>query len=382
MNALDAAIVAVVVVSGLAGWRFGLAARAFAWAGVTLAVVIGLPYLPRIVTDFGGTRHDDRMTVAVIYLAVLAVVGQAAGLGLGVLVHALRDRGPGLSRWNRGAGAAIGVAGVVLVVWLLPPSVAFTDSWLSRATDGSTFVSFVDAHAPDAPSAGVGRLIATAPYPSVTDTTDRESPTASIPDRAPVTLKHEVAERVRRSVVKVEADGCPIDYTGSGFVAARNIVVTTAHVVAGSEWPWVWSGGQGWLDATVVVFDPGRDLAVLFVPGLEAPALALGDARSGESSALFGYPAGGSLQAAAAHVLGSRDTRVRGIYGAWDSRDVISIRARLEPGDSGGPLVDEAGYVVGVVFARSGGVGYVIPSPDVRAVLDAPHSDVRSACIP
>ena len=48
--------------------------------------------------------------------------------------------------------------------------------------------------------------------------------------------------------------------------------MTNAHVVAGSDRAEVESGGER-LDATVVLYDAERDLAVLDVPGLDAAPL-------------------------------------------------------------------------------------------------------------
>ena len=64
MNLLDVAILSVALGAGFGGWRLGFIARVFAWAGVALGLVIAVRFLPRIVTTFGGTTADDRVTVA------------------------------------------------------------------------------------------------------------------------------------------------------------------------------------------------------------------------------------------------------------------------------------------------------------------------------
>ena len=61
---------------------------------------------------------------------------------------------------------------------------------------------------------------------------------------------------------------------GTGFVFADRRVMTNAHVVGGVDEPTVQIGGEGRLyDATVVLYDWQRDIAVLDVPDLNAPAL-------------------------------------------------------------------------------------------------------------
>jgi S1-C subfamily serine protease len=52
------------------------------------------------------------------------------------------------------------------------------------------------------------------------------------------------------------------------------------------------------------------------------------------------------------------------------TRDILELRAEVEPGDSGGPLVLEDGTVAGVVFAESRSdesVGYALAAGVVDA---------------
>ena len=77
------------------------------------------------------------------------------------------------------------------------------------------------------------------------------------------------------SIVKVEgvAPSCSGAIEGSGFVYAPKHVLTNAHVVAGvTQGPWVYAP-TGPLPAQVVLYDPQRDLAVLYVPGLNGRGL-------------------------------------------------------------------------------------------------------------
>ncbi len=138
MNVLDVVIIAAVLAAGVGGWRLGFIARAFAWAGVALGLVIGVHYVPRVVTAFGGTSADDRVTVAVLFLVLVATLGQALGLGIGVIVHRFGGDGRPLPRWDRFAGAAIGTVGVLALVWMIDP-VARDGEGLARA-HGAGFV--------------------------------------------------------------------------------------------------------------------------------------------------------------------------------------------------------------------------------------------------
>ena len=68
------------------------------------------------------------------------------------------------------------------------------------------------------------------------------------------------------SILKVRAvaESCARRMEGTGFVIGRGKVMTNAHVVAGSDRAVV-ETGAGNLDATVVLYDPQTDLAVLDV---------------------------------------------------------------------------------------------------------------------
>jgi len=142
VNVLDVVIIVAVLAAGVGGWRLGFIARAFAWGGVALGLIIGVRYVPRVVTAFGGTSADDRVTVAVLFLVLVATLGQALGLGIGVVVHRFGGDGKPLPRWDRFAGAAIGTIGVLALVWMTIPSLATAKGWPARMARGSSVVSF------------------------------------------------------------------------------------------------------------------------------------------------------------------------------------------------------------------------------------------------
>ena len=131
----------------------------------------------------------------------------------------------------------------------------------------------------------------------------------------------------------------------------------------------------GPLKATVVVFDPDLDVALLRVPGLSARALPLAGAPPdpGAVGAALGHPDGGDLEAIPAAVRDVFRASGYDIYGRDPvTRTVIELAAEVAPGDSGGPFVTADGRAAGVVFARSrteGGTGYALPAPDVFRVI-------------
>jgi len=183
--------------------------------------------------------------------------------------------------------------------------------------------------------------------------------------------------RAARSVVKVVGQAsCERVQEGSGWVLARQRVVTNAHVVAGVRTPSVRVGGVGHAyPATVVVFDPRRDLAVLAVPGLPAKPLPLGGSlRRGDGAVVAGFPLDGPYRLRAARVRDVLEASGTDIYGRTGTvRSIYSLYTKVQSGSSGGPLLSPSGRVVGVVFARSVDderTGYALTLAEARPVID------------
>jgi S1-C subfamily serine protease len=378
VNALDFAIIAALLAAAFGGWRLGFIARVFAWTGVAVALIIGIRYVPRVVTSFGGTSADDRVTVALLFLVLVATIGQAIGLGVGTIVHRYSTNSNPLPRWDRVAGAIVGTLGVIALVWMTIPSLATAKGWPARLARNSSVVSFIQDVTPEQPAqfAAWGRAISDAPYPSVLGQLDDPPNPGVAPD---FVIPPAVDKQVRESVVKVSGNACDQIQEGSGFVAPSGLVVTNAHVVAGEDGTIVEDNDGTEHDASVVAFDPVRDLAVLEVPDLDAPGLNLGQGHKGDVGAVYGHPGGGGLRPAPA-LIGDRIVAVgTDIYRTGRSqRDVFVLASELAPGDSGAPLVNTNGEVTGVAFAidpAQNGTSYAITDTEVRDVLDSVPTD-------
>ena len=109
-------------------------------------------------------------------------------------------------------------------------------------------------------------------------------------------------------------------------------------------------------DAEAVLFDPDLDVAVLHVPGLRGPSLrfATGSPRTRYARRDPGIRGRRPARRPARRRVRRVPATGRDIYGSVRvTRDILELRAAVEPGDSGGPLVLEDGTVGGVVFAES-----------------------------
>jgi S1-C subfamily serine protease len=122
----------------------------------------------------------------------------------------------------------------------------------------------------------------------------------------------------------------------------------------------------------VVLYDPQRDVAVLYVPGLSAPSLSFtGPASTGANAIVAGYPLDGPFTARAARIGATENATGPDIYQtAQVTREIYAIRAVVQPGNSGGPLLTPGGSVYGIVFAAATSVpdtGYALTSSEVAS---------------
>jgi len=228
-------------------------------------------------------------------------------------------------------------------------------------------------HPPDTLQA-LRRLVGSSDSPSVFDDLRPAQDTGAPPGDIPLTPA--VRDRVAASTVKVEGIACRRVQDGSGFAAGSDLVVTNAHVVAGERSTSVITPAGKRLKATVVQFDPNRDLALLRVPGLGQAPLPIATARPGSDGAVFGHPNGQPDLAVTPAAIRQQVTAVgRDLYDSRETRRQVFILASdLAPGDSGGALANPAGAVVGVAFAIAPdrpGTAYALTTDELRPVLAA-----------
>jgi S1-C subfamily serine protease len=391
VNIFDVVMVLGATAAAIGGWRFGFIARVLAWAGVAVGLMLGVRFVPAVVTKFGGTAADDRVTVALLFLLLVATIGEGVGLGIGVLVQRLRYDERGLQVWDRAAGAAVGVLGIFVLAWMAVPSLAVAEGWPARWSRGSALVHAMTRIAPEQPErfTAWGLAVADAPYPNVVDPLEDGSDL-----RAPssVAIPPVVEQQVRRSVVKVSGRACDEQQQGSGWVARPGLVVTNAHVIAGEQHTDVYDVDGQRHDAMVIAFDARNDLAVLHVPGFDEPALPLVDAKNGDLVAVYGHPHGAALRVAPAQIGYEGDALVSDIYRDRNHRlPVYVLGARLQVGDSGAPLVTVRGGVAGVAFAidaEHDERAYALTKTQVEQVLETlrgerlDRPDLKRDCLP
>jgi S1-C subfamily serine protease len=194
-----------------------------------------------------------------------------------------------------------------------------------------------------------------------------------------------VAEAVLPSVASLLVRGRRGTGAGSASViTADGFLLTSAHVVEGSDRVEATFTDGSEVSADVIGRDPLSDLAVLRARADVPSPVTLGDAsrlRVGQLVVAMGNPLGlaGSVTAGIVSALGrSLPTQAGRVVD-----EVIQTDAALNPGNSGGVLADSAGRMVGVNTAVAGiGVGLAVPVNDTTRQLITTlmtHGRVRRA---
>ena len=370
MNPLDLGAIVLVVVGAILGLRSGAFPQIGGLIGALGGGALALIALPALEDPLAGLDPTTR-AIAVLGGLLLAVgLGEAIGSTAGRSITEALGTGV-LSAVDRAAGAWVGAAQALLVVWLMGGVLA-TGPFprLAAAAQTSVVVRGLTAvlPAPTELAAGIGEVLDASGLPEVfVGIEPLPAPSVARPDDPEAAR---IAAAAAASTVRVSAETCGRLAVGSGFAIADGYVVTNAHVIAGGDTVRVAVDGRV-ADATPVLFDPSLDIALLWAPSLGAPPLRLAssDPVRGAGGAAVGYPGGGGLTVVPAAVAGSYDARGRDIYASQTvTRSVLELRAQVEPGNSGGPFVLADGSVGGVVFAEARtdeDVGYALTASSV-----------------
>lgn len=378
MNALDTVVVLAAFLAVIGGYRIGFVSRLLSWAGLAGGIALAAVFVHAVADAMRGASSGARLGVTVAFTLGVALAGQGVGAAAGAVLHRRLPRGERFQTADRVAGAALGVLGILVLVWFLTPTLATARGWAARTTRSSFVVGAIERIGPTPPEAAWTLARRVAGWAYLNATGDFGGPTVSGPPPAGG-IPRPAATRVSAAVVKIEGRACDMIQDGSGFAAGTELVVTNAHVVAGERNTTVLTADGRSLSGVVVAFDARRDLAVLSVPGLDLAPLPFAGGEEGTTGAVFGHPGGGQLVESPARIESRLEARTRDIYGTgpW-TRSIFVLAAVLEPGDSGGPLVDRQGRVMGVAFAidpAEKATAYAITNDELRPVLSGVRAE-------
>jgi S1-C subfamily serine protease len=382
-NGLDIVLAIVLLSYAIIGYRHGFVVSVMSLVGFVAGGAVGMWLLPELLRHWHTTDTNaaSRTLFLVLGVFVFAALGQAIAVGVG-----FRIRGGLRAQPERIVDAVLGAVATMLavsvLVWFLAGAVrGGAETPLARAIGTSRILSAIDRFVPPQTAqlfAGFQSVLDREGFPRVFEGVRAEPILPIAPPDNQLAFGPGVA-RAATSIVKITgvAPSCNREQEGSGWVVSPERVVTNAHVVAGTSSEHVRIQGEGRsYDARVVVFDPKRDLAVLSVPGLPAPASRMGpDLRRSQGAVVAGFPLNGPYRLDSARVRDVITATGADIYGRPGVvREVYSLYATVQPGNSGGPLLSPGGAVVGVVFARSlddDKTGYALTLDEARPVLDA-----------
>jgi S1-C subfamily serine protease len=356
-SVIDLLVILLALLFATSGYRQGFVVSAMSFMGFLGGAALGLQVASPIATRL--VSGSGQVVLAVVVVVFCAMLGQFLTVYLGNLVRQRMTWRPARVADSAG-GAAVSALAVLLVAWMVATPLASAPfPGLSKAVRRSEVIHAVDGTVPDS----VRDL-----YQSLRETVGRGGfpevfgplvPTSvpDVPAPDPRLLRSPAVQADRQSVVKIlgAAFSCSRRVEGSGFVFAPQRVMTNAHVVAGVGHPTVQAQGET-LEATVVLYDPDTDIAVLAVPGLSAPPLRFARTRAAprEDAIITGYPSDGPFFVGPARIRDVQRIRGPNIYSTRTVvRQAYAIRGTVRSGNSGGPLLATDGSVYGVIFAAA-----------------------------
>jgi len=376
---LDLILIALAAAFAVAGYRQGFIIGVLSFVGFLGGAAVGAVFSPTIARALVSGPARQAL-VAIVVVFITAMVGQLLASLAGAAVRSRVTWRP-VAFVDAVGGAVVSVLSVLLIAWLIGSAVANAPfPAVAGQVSGSVVLRGVDRLMP--PTAHVmfsdfRRLLASGPYTQVFGALGAEG-ALSVPPPDPAVVNAAGVEQARPSVVKIvgTAPSCSRTLEGSGFVFAPQHVLTNAHVVAGVSGPVTVTGRRRTFAGRVVLYDPERDIAVIYVPGLNARPLAFAPPPNrGDSAIVAGYPLNEHFTAVPARIGGEQSANSPDIYQVHTvTRDIYAVRAVVRPGNSGGPLLAPSGEVDGMVFAAAvdlDDTGYALTGGEVASDASA-----------
>ena len=346
MTGIDWLIVAFAAILAAFGFRRGFIVGVLSLGGFAIGAFIGTRLGPLLLPQGSSSPYAPAFG---LFGAVLAGAILASGLeGVGLRLRRAIVL-PGVSMLDGLLGAALGAALGLGIAWILAAVAAQAPGHDQLRADIQRSAILRELNVLLPPSGAIlNALSRLDPLPSIA------GPSPGVGAPVPRIARTPPVRAATHSVVRILGTACGLAIEGSGWVAAPGVVVTNAHVIAGEQDTSVQDGGGSpSMAARALAFDPIDDVAVLGVPGLNAPALGLVQSPSlGTAGAILGYPENGPLRVTPGRIGRTQTVLTDDVYGRGPvSRVLTPLRGVVRPGNSGGPLVDSGGHVLTTVFA-------------------------------
>ncbi|MBB5776360.1 MarP family serine protease [Nonomuraea jabiensis] len=385
---LDLILIGLVIAFGISGYRQGFIIGVMSFVGFVGGAVLGVFIAPPISKALvSGDTPQALLAIVIVFLA--ATIGQFASSTLGAVVRSHVTWEPAKVADAVG-GTFSSALSVLVIAWLIGSLIVSTAfSPLVDQVKNSALLTTVDDVIPQAArnwQQPFKKFVDRSEFPPVFDAIGGGT-IIDVPPPDQSVLQGSKLGRARKAIVKVQgnAESCNKHIEGTGFVYAPGRIMTNAHVVAGvTRGLQVIDSTNTPHEATVVHYNPRRDIAVLYVPGLDLPQLSFDDDGSrGDSAIIAGFPKSKGFTAEPARIGGQLEAEAPDIYrDATVRRKVYAIRGKVLPGNSGGPLLTVDGRVYGVIFAAAINeeeTGYVLTAEEVAPDAAQGRNDTTPA---
>jgi S1-C subfamily serine protease len=374
---LDWIIVAFATLLAVFGFRQGFIVGLLSFAGFAIGAFIGTRLGPLLLPRGSSSPYAPAFGLVGALLAGAILASGLEGLAFRLKRTLII---PGIGLLDGVLGALLGAALALGIVWIVAAVAgqAPGQGQLRADIQRSAILRRLNQMLP--PSGPIlNALSRLDPLPSIT------GPSPDVAPPPPRVARTPAVRSASHSVVRVDGTACGLAIEGSGWVAAPDLVVTNAHVIAGEQDTSVQLGGRPPdLAAHAVAFDPTRDVAVLAVAALGLPSLALvPEPASGTSGAILGYPEDGRFDVEPGRIGRTQTVLTDNAYGQGPvARLLTPLRGRVRPGNSGGAMVDSSGRVLTTVFASTVGGrprgGYGVANATVAAAVREAEGRVRA----
>ncbi|MER6944115.1 MarP family serine protease [Nonomuraea sp. NPDC000554] len=385
---LDLILIGLVIAFGVSGYRQGFIIGVMSFVGFVGGAVLGVfiaPPISKAVVD--GDTPQALLAIVIVFLA--ATIGQFASSTIGAVVRSHVTWEPAKVADAVG-GTFASALSVLVIAWLIGSLVVSTSfAPLVEQVKGSMLLTTVDEAIPQSArnwQQPFKKFIDRSEFPPVFDAIGAGE-LVDVPPAPRGILQGARLKRAQKAIVKVQgnAESCNKHIEGTGFVYAEDRIMTNAHVVAGvTRDLQVIDLDNNRHAATVVRYNPERDIAILYVPGLGLPQLTFDNtAEKGDNAIIAGFPKGQGFTPEPARIRSQLKAEGPDIYRSSNvTRQVYAIRGKVLPGNSGGPLLTVDGRVYGVIFAAAVSqeeTGYVLTADEVRPDADQGRTDTTPA---
>ncbi|HEV3014218.1 MAG TPA: CvpA family protein, partial [Actinomycetota bacterium] len=233
LQPIDVLLLVILALAALSGWRRGFAMVLLGYLGLLIGLALGAWAATQAGLLVSADSSVRRLLTAVVVFFLVAAACHAVGNLLGIRVRSLLG-GRWTSRADAIGGAVVATVVAAVAMWFVALTLSNVPlSPFSRAVNSSSVLRTIDTYAPRPPAAlaQLRGLLDRSGFPEAFATLRR--PVVSGPP--PEAAENADVLRAANATLKIESRGCGGVLFGSGFPVADHLVVTNAHVVAGSR---------------------------------------------------------------------------------------------------------------------------------------------------